>query len=267
MADYIGILERQRETWNCLTKPRVLDINSDVRVLSARVLGAAARPEVVTALIEAMQDAEPEIQMAAVESLARIARVAPKTPGLQNAAGPLITHLNFAGRQLRLACAHALGALGKSDGLAPLMELLEDTDPLIRSQAIHGLTELARGIAIRDGKPTIKSGNTANKVARALTSCLNDKDPGVQKAAAQGLTALSSTFKQPELLQEVVHRLIDAGIAIDGRVSRDMGRALRDAAPELGGAALVEKLTTLPSSTQRRFAMEMLEEIYRPVVH
>lgn len=267
LADYIGILGRQRETWKRLTKPKMLDVKNDVRVLSARVLGAAARPEVVTALIEAMQDAEPEIQMAAVESLARIARVAPKTHGLQNAVGPLITHLNFAGRELRLACAHALGALGKADGLAPLMELLKDAEPLFRSQAIHGLVELVKGATTRTGKTAVLKGNTVDEVVHALTGCLNDKDPGVQKAAAQGLTALYGVIKQPGLLQEVAHRLIDAGVAIESSVSRDMGRALRAAAPELGGGALVEKLATLPNSIQRRFAMEMLEEIYRPVTH
>jgi len=268
LADYIGILDRQRETWKRLTKPRALDVRNDVRALSARVLGGAARPEVVTALIEAMQDAEQEIQIAAVESLARIARAAPETPGLQNAVGPLITHLNFAGRELRLACAHALGALGKTDGLAPLMELLKEAEPLVRSQAIRGLVELVKGTAAtRAGKPAALKGNTVDEVVHALTGCLNDKDPGVQKATAQGLSALNGIIKQPDLLQEVVHGLIDAGIAIESNVARDMGRTLRAAAPEMGGGKLVEKLATLPNSIQRRFAMEMLEEIYRPDTH
>ncbi|MEN8108996.1 MAG: hypothetical protein ABFS22_13450, partial [Pseudomonadota bacterium] len=56
---------------------------------------------------------------------------------------------------------------------------------------------------------------------------------------------------------------VQAAFAGDGSQARDMGRALRNIDADLASDSALTLLESLSSSAERRFAIELLEEIFR----
>ena len=91
-----------------------------------------------------------------------------------------------------------------------------------------------------------------------------DTNVGVRKAAALSLAKLGQRLRQHEIRNDIIQQLIDAAFVGEGEQARDMGLALRAIDQTLAGDVLLQRLNTLASSQERRFALEMLEEIFRP---
>lgn len=261
------ILAQQRHNKKKFYQGKHIDIAADARLLSARVLGECSQPEVVDALRQAMLEDNPELQREAVDALARLT---PGTPGLAETLGPLNSLLHMGTAELRVACARALGTLGDLTCLANLQEGLHDGSPLVRSQVVMAITQILERHANMPVTLPVASAraqdeaNSIEQALRALAEHLADSDAGVSKAAALSLARLNGLLPAGATRDDIIRRLVTAGVAGEGRQARDMGQALRALDPDSASDTLIQHLDTLPSSIERRFVLEMLEEVLRP---
>lgn len=280
---YYDILDQQKYNRKKFTRKKSVNIASEVRRLSARILGECNQPEVVKALAQTIHDENPEVQREAIDALARFTS---DTPGIAEIIGPLTSFLHLGNIDLRIASAKALGALGNVNTLPNLQDSLEDENLLVRNQAVLAVQQLLKSHitqSTNDTKPLAVTNKREQKKAAQLeetvkqtveyalgklADCLNDANAGVRKASALALSELSALLStgnsSAELRNEIIERLVTAGFAGEGEQARDMGMALRTLDPAMAGSKLIQHLDKLSSSAKRRPAIEMLEEIFRP---
>ena len=263
LTDYMHILEKKRAMKERLFDDKTLDIATDVRCLAARILGNSAHPAALDALKQAIHDEQPDVQRDAVDALARYIGKTTDTSALTDVIGPLTSLLHLSGdRDLRLASTRALGVLGNPIAVPSLVACLEDEDALIRVQIVQSLAGLLGNYASSLG--TVVDETVATQIVDALTDRLEDAASGVRTSAALALGKLGH-FIQPEARRlSTIDQLIAAGFSDEGQQARNIGNALRALDPEQAGTHLLRKLETLPTSFERRFAIEMLEEVLKP---
>ncbi|KHD08096.1 hypothetical protein PN36_18775 [Candidatus Thiomargarita nelsonii] len=238
---YMEIVQDNLELGERLFVPK--KINADVRYLIARILGDSDQEKVIRALIEALNDDDPQLRCAAADSLAQIARRAPEK--LADAIGSLVTHLNIGDRELRLACARTLGLLGQNSAIPVLFTCLQnEEDNNVRIETIQSITTLL----------TVESHQIKKDILKHFVELLQDPEIGVCKAAATALATLQ--------YKESADSIIGAAFANAGAMARYMGKALRHLDIEESSTKLLKMLNSVPESHQRRFVIEMLEEIY-----
>ena len=274
--DFYDILAQQRHNKKKFYRGKNIDIEADIRLLSARVLGECSQPEVVEVLKKTMLEDNPELQQEAVDALARLA---PGTPGLTETLGPLNSLLHMGASELRVASARALGALGNLPCLPNLQESLQDENPLVRSQSVMAIAQILErhagkrlweqhadthtAIPVASARAQ-EEADTIEQALRTISEHLVDSDVGVSKAAALSLAKLNPLLHGGKTRDDIIGRLINAGFVGEGRQAREMGQALRALDPGAASETLIHHLDTLPSSIERRFVLEMLEEVFRP---
>ncbi len=269
---YYEILEQQKYDQKKFKRNKTIDVGDEVRRLSARILGECSHPEVVTALAQAIHDENPEIQREAIDALSRIAA---HTQGITETLGPLTSFLHLGNFDLRAVSARALGALGNLDTLPSLLDCLEDENLLVRNQAVLAVGRLLKSYTINSltKKNTLsvvklpvvkKEADKIDCALHCLVCRLEDTDVGVRKAAAQMISRLDLLISSDEIRSKIIEHLINAGCCGESGQPRDMGIALRTLDPAKASNHLINHLNTLPSSIERRLAIEMLEEIFRP---
>jgi len=240
---YMEIVQENLELGERLFVQKKINVAADVRYLSARILGDSEQEDVIRALIEALNDDDPQLRCAAADSLGQIARRAPEK--LADAIGSLVTHLNIGDRELRLACARTLGLLGQISAIPVLFTCLQnEEDNNVRIETIQSLTTLL----------SVDNHQIKNDILKHFVELLQDPEIGVCKAAASALAALQ--------YKESADSIIGAAFANAGAMARYMGKALRHLDIEESSTKLLKMLNSVPESHQRRFVIEMLEEIY-----
>ncbi len=265
LDEYLNLVESDREKFKTLCKPKILDIKTDVRSLSARILGECARPEVVYALLEALQNESTDVQIDAIDSLTRIATTSPDTAGLESAMGPITHRLYFGEPALQIASAKALGIMANQNATPSLLEKLNDEAPILRSQIIDSLVQLLQANKI----PTRKQATPIDHihyetVVEALLERLDDEHPIVRRNAARAIANLGQDVGDIQYRQNVVERIIQVGLTSKGGHAQDMGNALRRLDPELAEDGLLKQLDEANDSFERRFMIEMLEGVLKP---
>ncbi|NOX91302.1 MAG: hypothetical protein GXP18_02285 [Gammaproteobacteria bacterium] len=271
---YYDILKQQKHNRKKFTRKKSVNIATEVRRLSARILGECAQPDIVKALTKTLYDTDLEVQH---EAIAALARIVPDTPGIAETLGPLTGFLHLGNMELRIVSTRALGALGNLNTLPGLIDCLDDENLLVRNQAVLSVAQIikthitrssttAKPLAITHKRAQTEAADVEHAL-RSLVNCLDDHDVGVRKATALAIQEISTLLSieqlSDELHKEIIERLITAGFSGEGQQARDMAKALRMLDPDTAGKRLVPVLDSLPSSAERRVAMEMLEEIFQ----
>jgi HEAT repeat protein len=105
-------------------------------------------------------------------------------------------------------------------------------------------------------------------VTAALLDALDDKDPAVRVAAADAVARLGRSGMIDGDMNDsqagAVERLIETAWAGEGQQARAMGRALCAFGAPQAQAPLLARLDACKDSAERRFAIEMLDELLRP---
>lgn len=251
MDEYLALVRRNEEVAERLFGREGVDASEDARRLAAQVLGALDAPEAGAALSAALADPGSAVQRAAAAALASRAERG-CTEGLAApAVHQLIRLLDADDRELRRSAVHALGMLGDARAVEPLLGRLEDAYTAVRIHAVGALAALS----LRNGEPT-----PAVIVERLLEE-LASPETEVRKAAGRALARLADRLPDARAL---VQALLDAGFRGTGEQARDMARFMRQVSDRVAGAAVLARLDALGTSAERRFAIEMLEEIFRP---
>ena len=229
------------------------DRDFGTRILAIRVLAGSDREEAFTTLMDALQEGSPELRREAAISIGRMAARGLDPSRIRHAVGPLLSQLELGEEKVRHACIRALARLGSAAVLPHLLESLQDRSSQVRIEAVRGLVELAAGGG--GGEPAITG------ILAHLRERLTDPAAGVRLAAAEGLARLLPLAGDEPPVRGVVERLIGAARIDHGSQARQMGCILREIEREAAVDALLQQLETLETSGERRFAMELLEEL------
>ncbi len=235
-------------------------VASDLRLLSARVLANSNSEKAIAALVECLESDEPELAREAAISIGRVALRRTNTAALQNALKPLLKKLETGDEKMRHTCTRTLAKLGCTEVFPHLIGALKDKAIQVRIEAVNGLVELSE---------TLDSHNTTNMVSPAdilkqVQARLGDPASGVRLAAAKGLAYLLPQVDRELSEKSVIEDIITAARSDNGAQAREMGRILKKINIEASTNSLLEHLETLRNSSERRFVIELLEEILAP---
>jgi HEAT repeat protein len=260
-AEYLALTEANEATARWLFTRDSLEADLDVRRIAARILGSAAAEPAVFALSQTLTSQDSALRREAAASLAAIADRFPQSRALAEAVDVLLEAAAADDRDLRVACLHALAKLNNSRASECLVAALDDKEPTVRIEAIRGLGGIERrklSALTRDAPAPVES--YLPRVARKL----GDPEPGVRIAAARALAGMMrSRNRGSSEVSKAVEALVRAAFAGTGDQAREIGRALREIAPDLATGRLLEALRSLETSAERRVVIEMLEEIHR----
>ena len=244
IQEYINIAQENIEQGERLFVQKKLDVATDIRQLSVRILGDSDNEQAVKALIVALDYDDPILRQEAANSLGQIANRSPEK--VANYLDSFVSHINDP--QMRLACSHTLGLLNNSAAIPALIDCLQDKDTSVLIQTIQSIIAI---IPTNDEKTTP---DEINAIIAQLINLLHNPQASVRKAAASALAKLGYT--------EALDSIIDAAFANQGAIARDIGKALRILDIEQSSTKLLKLLESVAESNQRRFIIEMLEEIF-----
>jgi len=246
-------------------------IKHDVRHLAARALAtmdvSSATPNqtrrdkvdrVIEGLVLALSDQDEQLRCEAADTLYQLACQNPKTPGLSNALGGLVTQLQFGTPDFRVKAVRALGPLQHKAAIPPLIDSLSDTHNLVRIHAIVSLGQLinAKWSEQEESHHMVLEDVKSERIVRHIIQMLDDPDNGVRKAAIDVL----SDHQQ----QLAVDKMIHIALENEGAMARVVGKALRKMKASEAGNTVSSRLEGAENSADRRFLMEILEEMYKP---
>jgi HEAT repeat protein len=265
-----------KSEWLFKNKNEEISVAQDVQHLAAKIL--AKLPDhlnedkakrTVDSLVTALNSADIKLSTYAADSIAQIAMDNPKIGGIEYAYGGLITQFHNEQWDLKLACIKALGTIHNRAAIPILMTAFEHNRTAIRIQAIESITELEL-----NGDELLKNAHVPEmpinltEWVNVLIDLLQDKDPGVRYSAVNNLKLClmaEEINQQQELMAKAIEQIVQCPFNNQGGRTRDMALVLKAIEPVQGTARLVELLSDLPTSYERRFAIEMLEEMYRTV--
>lgn len=230
-------------------------IEADRRIISARVLGGCDQDAVLQPLLACLMNEDPDLRREAADSLGRLATRRPDLPGISNMLGPIATQLRAGNEEIRVACARTLGALKHKASIPALLAALDDPDTLVRIQAVRSLTAISLG----KGKPlsaddhVVLSEITPNRITHAIVDLHEDPEIGVRKAVIEALVELRSLD---------LKLLLKLGMEEGGALTPAAGLALKVLAPAAATETLIQALDDAVSSSIRRLAIQILQEIH-----
>lgn len=249
----------------------------DVRRLAAKVLsslpahlGPQKTTGIINSLLSALNSSDDKLRCYAADSIAQIAIDNPQTAGLEYAFGGLVTQFHNEQWDLKLACMRALTAIRNRAAIPILMTVLDHQRSALRVQALHSITDLQL-----NGNELVKNAHVAEQPpslsewVHKLIDCLQDAETGVRYAAVANLKLClqaEEISQQEELIDIIIDKIVVAAFNNRGGRTRDMAQVLKEVALVQGTDNLLKRLKDLPGSYERRFAIEMLEEMYRSPV-
>ncbi len=246
----------------------------DLQYLAARLLGDLPRgldrkrtARIVNSLIQSLHAEDEQLRIRAAEALARIAGRQRHAEGVQYAYGGLVTQFHSELWDLKIACSRALAALGNRSAIPILIAALDHPRGAVRQQLIESITDL-----VLDGDELLKNAHvpqqppTLEEWMERLIELLRDAEFGVRHAA---VVSLRRCLDAPELddrqawIERSIDSIIDAAFVNRGGRVRDLAEVIKDIEPACATRQLNALLDRLSDSMERRFAIEMIEQIHR----
>jgi HEAT repeat protein len=230
---------------------RLADPRAHRRAEYAALLGDMCSPLAEVPLLQALNDRDPDVRLAAARSLGRLRP--------RSAAGPLLYAL-VQGLVPRAVAANALISIGAA-ALPGIRNLLSDEEPAARANAVELLGRLGNprdSVSLRerlgDDAPLVRR-RACEALARlgaddagdALEELLTDEVAGVRMSAADALAAVGDERSAPTLLRLVHHDSVE--------VAEVAARALTAVAPGL----VVELGGDIDAHPQLRHAASLIE--------
>ncbi|MCH7879975.1 MAG: HEAT repeat domain-containing protein [Proteobacteria bacterium] len=251
-----------------------VSVASDVRRLAARILSGLPghlseekSTRIINSLLSALNAEDCKLRTCAAESIAQIAIANPKTPGIEYAFGGLVTQFHNEQWDLKLACMKALAAIRNRAAIPILITALDHSRAALKIQAIQSITDL-----MLDGDELLKNAHvpelppSLSEWFISLIDCLEDSESGVRYSAVKNIKRCllhDEINQQQQLIDRAIEQIIKSAVSNQGGRTRDMALILKDIAPVQATEKLIQLLKDLTSSYERRFVIEMLEEMYR----
>ena len=262
-----------RAEW-LFTRDHDVSTARDLQYLAASLLGDLPQAlddertaRIVNSLVQALHAEDGQLRIHAADALAQIARRQRHAEGIQYAYGGLVTQFHSELWDLKIACARALAALGNRCAIPILIAALAHPRAAVRQQLIESVTEL-----MLDGDELLKNAHipepppTLEEWLEQLIGLLRDPEFSVRHAA---VVNLGRCLDAPQLddrqhwIERSIESIIDAAFVNRGGRVRDLADVIREIDPATGTRRLNALLDRLADSQERRFAIEMIEQIHR----
>jgi HEAT repeat protein len=266
--EYEEIIEEHNKTADWLFAKENKEATEDARCLAAAVLAKYSADnndieKVISALMAVVDEKDTKLGWEAIESASLIISRNPEFELSDDHIAVLMQKLVTGERNIQIACARAIACTGKESVIDPLFKCMETKDVSIQVNAIYSLTELFISL-LRVNQS--EYADKATTLVKRFMSYLDDKESGVRIAAIKGLPKLLNSLGQNEakenLIDETIENIIQSSVFKDGNQARAMGKVLQQIAPEQSSMKLLKLLDSQIRSVERRFVIEMLEEIY-----
>jgi HEAT repeat protein len=247
-----------------------------------------APPELVTALLDALDDQHKRVRMEAIYTLGALAR----GPIGEEAAGRLAEALEHPDAVVRAGAARVVGRLSLTTAADSLFKAINDGDADVRyaamralgeirdERAVHALTEqftyYGKGPGAAAALGALARIGHASSI-ELFKSSLSSKDPAVRRAAAEGLgragarseiekLQIESTMDESdEVRAAVAFALVKLGLNYTARLldfleTESTARQVQGYLIELGPSMVPALLPRLrePETTTRRYLVEVL---------
>ena len=262
LQGFLALTKENKETSQWLFNKGAKDVNVDIQRLAARILGKAGTKDAFPVLIDILKNTDDgELKREAALSLGvlvekKIELNEDLKPALHKA---LLAELNAENRDLRIASARALGALGNSTDISSLIEKLQDDDSAMRMQTLSSLSK----IAMRSKQDEVDY----HELAELMLAQLDNNDTGVHRAVVDALVPLFGNKLNGStvvLKQAAITSLIKAGLSGTHGQVKEMSWGLKALDKELSSTCLLDKMDEVNNSLDRRYIVEMLGELHKP---
>jgi HEAT repeat protein len=204
------------------------ELDIAARSLLVRVLGRVRHRDAAPLLEAFLEESEPGVRRAAVESLAHV-------PG-QKAAGLLAKCLEDPDVRVRLGALDAAVAIGTTEGLPLLRRALEDPVPEVRRVAILRLSRLAARAALDDFEVASRDADPRVRAAAIAALAIEGTQAIEEWIGAADMPVLAAALRDLGAAEELERRLASAR-PVDVRLGALRGLFLRDARLRAQGLA------------------------------
>ncbi|MCP3686809.1 MAG: HEAT repeat domain-containing protein [Gammaproteobacteria bacterium] len=253
---------------------QAVPIAQDVQRLAARLLsnipahlGDQKTTRIINSLLSALNSGDEVLRCSVADSITQIAKDNPDTAGLEYSYGGLVTQFHNQQWDLKLSCMRALAAIRNRGAIPVVLTALEHERSALRVEALHAITDLqlygnepVKNAHLPEDSPSLI------EWVNTLIGYLTDAEPGIRYSSVANLKrclAAEEVRQQAGLCETAIEKIVAAAFENLGGRTRDMAQVLKEFAPEQGTSILLKYLNELQSSYDRRFAIEMLEEMYR----
>lgn len=264
---FVALSEENKEVSKWLFNRETVDVSIDIQRLAARMLGKVGGSNAFPILLKAFEKNDSQLKCEAALSIGALIE---KNIQPEDALKPIlhktiIKELDADERDLRIAVARALGELGESADIPFLIEKLQDDSVAMRIEAVHSLSK----IAMREDSNESNSNKTDyHELAERILEQLDSNQKGVQRAVVAALIPLFENKlngSAVSLKQTAINSLINAGLTGAHGQVKEMSWGLNALDKDLSSTRLLEKMDEVTNSVERRFVVEMLGELHRPV--
>jgi len=268
LEEFIALTEENRNISNWLRNKHNVDVNVDIQRLAARMLGKANTNNAFSVLLKAFESDDYQLKLEAALSIGVLAEKGLKADKSLNPAihKALLQELNSEQRDLRIAAARALGEFGEIADIPHLIRKLQDDNTVVRMNVLRSLSNIAMRMDLEKSKE--QDAVSYHNLAELMIEQLNNNDTGVHRAVVDALTPLFSNKlngSAVSLKQAAINGLVNAGLSgSDGQV-KEMSMGLNALDKDLSSTHLLTKLDQVSNSIERRYVVEMLGELHRPV--
>jgi HEAT repeat protein len=262
--EFLKLVEQNNRTAMRMKKNRrTIPLEDDLRILGLRVLTKQTDERAIAAMLQALNDDNNEIRYEAALAIAEAAKLNRDAAGLMNAMGSLITQLGLGDEDQQIACARALGYLGNKAAILPLLDALQSDLTQTKIEAIRALTNLAlHGSDPVEADHMVTKPVSPKTIVRKIKGMLQSQKNGVRITAANALSELLQLEALADEIPDTIERLIATAFLGSGEHARPIGKILRQIDAEASAQRLLKELAEVDSSAERRFVIEMLEELF-----
>jgi len=262
LKSFVALTEENKETTNWLFNKESVDVSVDIQRLAARMLGKAGHESAIPVLLKAFKSSDNELKREAALSIGLLVEKGLKLDENLKLAlhKVLLQELDAEERDLRIASARALGALNEAADIPYLIPKLQDPSIAMRMQTLHSLSK----IVINTEIDTVDY----QTLAEHMLAQLETNEVGIHRAVVDALLPLFGNKlngSSLSLKEKAISSLINAGLSGANGQVKEMSWGLNALDKELSRTRLLEKMDDVTNSIDRRYVVEMLGELYRPI--
>jgi len=263
LQEFYDIIDNQKATSKRRKKAKMLPLAQDVQLLAIRMLANLNNETAIEPLLALLQSEDEQVQQEAAASIEELAKRTDNKAELINIFGALMNQLEYGDPGTQIHAARALGHLGHPEALNLLQRNALSGESNVRIAALEGINHLLQqSISEAESEEHMISEPVAySELFEVIGQSMLDDETGVRIAAAEALTNAREHQENQFDQQQLITKLIESALQGEGGQARHMGQLLRRFDSEKSMPQLIIKLENTDQSVERRFIIEMIEEL------
>lgn len=263
LQEFYDIIDHQKATSKRRKKAKTLPLAQDVQLLAIRMLANLNNETAIEPLLALLQSEDELVQKEAAASIEELAKRTDNKAELLDIFGALMNRLEYGDPGTQIHAARALGHLGHPEAFHLLQKNAISGESAVRIAALEGINHLLQqSISEAESEEHMVSEPVVySELFDVIGQSMLDDETGVRIAAAETLTNAREHQENQFDQQQLINKLIESALQGEGGQARHMGQLLRNFDSEKSMPQLLIKLEDTKHSVERRFIIEMIEEL------